>query len=345
MTSPSALPFVSVIIPMRNEERSVGACLDSLLANHYPSDKLEIVVVDGQSTDRSREIVQVKRRHSPQIRLLENPRKLTPVAMNIGIRAARGEVVCMINAHAYVSPDFLKRSIQTLQEHEEAEAVGGILCNVNEGGLGKAIALALNSPLGAGGARYRTRTTPGLICDTVPYAAYRRAVFTRIGLIDEELIRNQDAEFNYRLLQRGGRIYFNPDIVSYLTARASLYQLARQQFQTGYWKVRLFQKVFLRTNWRHLVPAVFVIVTAVSGIAAVFSLWGRWLLMADVGAYAAAVVVGSCVIAVRHGAKNLLLLPWVFSVIHISYGIGMSKGFWDFVILPSRRKTQCKAEP
>ena len=341
----SELPLVSIIVPMRNEERCVGACLDSILANEYPEGKLEILVVDGQSTDRSREIVQAKIRRNPQIRLLGNPQGITPIAMNIGIRASKGEVVCIINAHAHVSPDFIKRSVQTLQEHEEADAVGGALCSVNEKRLGKAIALALNSPLGAGGARYRTRTTPGLIRDTVPYAVYRRTVFTRIGLIDEELVRNQDAEFNYRLLRMGGRIYFNPDILSYLTARASLRQLTKQQFQTGYWKVKLLQKIFLKTNWRHLVPAVFVVVTAVSGIAAVFSTWGKWIFFADVGAYAAAVGVSSCFLGLRHGAKNLLLLPWVFSVIHISYGIGMNKGVWDFVIRPSRNSMPGKAEP
>lgn len=330
---------------MRNEERHIGACLDSILANNYPGEKLEILVVDGQSSDRSREIVQAKLQHNHQIRLLENPQRITPVAMNTGILASKGDVIFIICAHARISSTLISLSVQTLQDYPEVDAVGGIIVSESEGTIGKAIALAINSPIGSGGPQYRVRRTPGPIFDTIAHAAYRRAVFDRVGLVNEELVRNQDAEFNYRFLQQGGRIHFNPEIVSYVSVRDSLPQLAKQQFRTGYWKVRLFQEVFLTTNWRHLVPVVFVIVTVVSGIAAIFSVWGRWILMADVGAYAAAVVISSCFIGIRHGPRYLLLLPWVFSVIHLSYGIGMSKGFWDFGILSARKRTSGKAEP
>ena len=329
---------------MRNEERYIDACLDAVLANDYPSEKLEVIVVDSQSTDRSREIVQAKLQHSPQIRLLDNPQRITPVAMNIGISACKGDVIFIICAHARVSSTLIKLSVQTLQDHPKVDAAGGVIVSVSEGIISKAIAAAINSPLGSGGPQYRVGRTPGPLFDTIAHAAYRRTVFDRVGLMDEELVRNQDAEFNYRLLQQDGCIYFNPEIVSHVYVRDSLSQLARQQFQTGYWKVRLFQKVFRRTNWRHLVPAVFVFVTAVSGIAALFSTWGKWIFLADVGAYAVAVGVSACLLGVRCGAKNVLLLPWVFSVIHISYGIGMTKGFWNFVLLPSRKSRQGQAE-
>ncbi|MCI0440786.1 MAG: hypothetical protein L0177_16895, partial [Chloroflexi bacterium] len=282
--------------------------------------------------------VEGRMRRHPQIRLLDNPRRITPAAMNIGVRESGGEVVIILNAHARIGTEFIGCSVQTLREHPEADAVGGTLASVSEGGMGEAIAAALNSPLGAGGRRYRTRTEAGPIRDTVPYAAYRREVFERVGLIDEELIRNQDAEFNYRLLRMGGRIYFDPEIRSFVNSRDSVGRLARQQFQTGYWKVLLFQKVFLRTNWRHLVPAAFVGATAAIGVAAVFSKRARWLLALDLGAYAAALIASSVLIGVRRRLKSWFLLPYVFSVIHASYGAGMLKGFWDFVILRDHRR-------
>jgi succinoglycan biosynthesis protein ExoA len=328
----STWPLVSIIIPMRNEERHIGPCLDAILANDYPRQKLEIIVVDGQSEDRSRQVVRARMHCHAQVRLLDNPRKITPAAMNLGILASHGDVVCMLNAHARISPTFFNVSLQTLRAHPQVDAVGGVLVSVNTGNLGNAIALALNAPLGTGGAGYRSRGTPGLIFDTVPYAVYRRRVFEQIGLIDEELIRNQDAEFNYRLIQQGGTIYFNPEIVSSLRSRDSLGQLARQQFRTGYWKVRLFQKRFLRTNWRHLVPAAFVSLTAACSLAAMLSVAGRWLLVAHLGTYTLAVVGSSLLIGRRNGMRYLRFLPWTFGVLHASYGAGTMAGLWHFVV-------------
>jgi glycosyltransferase involved in cell wall biosynthesis len=341
----SKRPLVSIIIPMRNEECHIGPCLDAILANDYPHAKLEIIVVDGQSEDRSRQAVQTRMRRHAQVHLLDNPHKITPAAMNLGILASHGDVVCMLNAHARISPTFINVSVQTLRDHPQADAVGGLLVSVNSGNVGKAIALALNAPLGTGGARYRGRRTPGPIFDTVPYAVYRRRVFAQIGLIDEELIRNQDAEFNYRLVQHGGTIYFNPDIVSYLHSRDSLGQLAHQQFWTGYWKVRLFQKRFLRTNWRHLVPAAFVGLTVAGSLAAIFSAAGRWLLIATLGAYTLAVAVSSLLIGRRSGMRYLRFLPWTFGVLHASYGTGTITGLWRFVVRRSAPRKMLHPPP
>jgi len=336
------MPLVSVIIPTREEKAGIGKCLDSILGNSYSTHKLEVIVVDGMSNDGTREIVKERQKKHPNLRLLDNPKRVTPAAMNIGIKNAQGDVIIIVNGHSYLAKDFIIQSVNHLQEHPDADCVGGTLQSVHETFVGEVIALAADSPFGAGGTRYRTKKGEEYTSDTVPYAAYRKEVFQRIGLIDEELFRDQDEEFNYRLIKRGGKIYYTPEIKSYLHTRSSLKKLWRQHLQYGYWKVRVFQKTLMPVSWRHLVPAAFVISLIGSSIWAIWSPWGLYALGTISGSYLTASLLFSLMISAKNGWRYLLLLPLAFSTIHFSYGLGFLKGLWDFVIL--RRHLKRKIE-
>lgn len=332
------MPLVSVIIPTREEKAGIGKCLDSILGNSYSTHKLEAIVVDGMSNDGTREIVKERQKKHPNLRLLDNPKRLTPAAMNIGIKNAQGDVIIIVNGHSYLAKDFIIQSVKHLQEHPDADCVGGTLQSVHETFVGEVIALAADSPFGAGGTRYRTKKGEGYRSDTVPYAAYRKEVFQRIGLIDEELFRDQDEEFNYRLIKKGGKIYYTPEIKSYLHTRSSFKKLWRQHLQYGYWKVRVFQKTLMPVSWRHLVPAAFILSLAGSGISAIWNPWGLYALSTIAGSYLAASLLFSSIISVKKSWRYLPLLPLAFGTIHFSYGLGFLKGVWDFVILRKHLK-------
>jgi len=330
-------PQISVIIPARNEQATIGKCLDSILGNSYPSDKLEILVVDGMSSDGSRGITEEYMAQYPAVKLLDNPRLVTPVALNIGVKAAQGDIIVILGAHSHIDKDFLSQSVKALSEIPEADCVGGVVCNIGEGLVGESISSVLSSPFGVGNARFRTGNYKGFV-DTVAFGAYRREVFERIGFFDEVFIRNQDDEFNYRLIKGGGKIYLTPQIQYYYYVRPSLHKLWSQYFQYGYWKVRVIQKHRLPASWRHVVPTAFVISLVGSGVSAIWSLWGLYALGMISVSYLASSLLFSLIISLKKGLLYLPLLPLAFGAIHFSYGLGFLKGVWDFVILRKHLK-------
>ncbi|HWO93560.1 MAG TPA: glycosyltransferase family 2 protein, partial [Dehalococcoidia bacterium] len=207
------LPFVSVVVPLRNEGEHIGRCLDALQRQDYPAHMLEVIAVDGVSTDDTRDVVRSRLPGTRiPIRLLGNPGVTAARGLNIGIREANGGVIIILGGHSEVALDFVSRSVDALWR-SEADVVGGRIESVARGAAGEAIAIAMSSPFGVGDARFRTSDSPGFV-DTVAFGAYRREVFDRIGLFDEDLERNVDDEFNYRLREAGGHIYLNPAIRS-----------------------------------------------------------------------------------------------------------------------------------
>ena len=330
--------FLSVIIPCRNEEKFIGECLDSVLAQDYSREKMEILVVDGLSQDKTREIVGQYKKKNNFIRLLDNPKKVTPVAMNIGLRAAKGEAMTMISAHCILDEKFLSSGAEYLDKFCAADAVGGALKTINDEKniIAQAIPLAADSSFGTGGNRYRTRVEAGFINDTLPYAIYRRELFARIGYIDEELIRDQDEEFNYRILNHGGRIYFTPKIKSFLHIRPSLLKLWRQHFQYGYWKIKVITKVGIGSVKKQLVPGLFVAGLLGSLTLSLFWKPFLWLFAAIAGVYLAVNLFFSAKIAARYGLKFFFALLVSFFILHFSYGLGFLNGVLDFSFLKKK---------
>lgn len=335
---------VSIIIPCRDEKQFIGACLDSIVANDYPKDRLEVLVVDGMSDDGTREIVQDYAKRQPFIRLLNNPKKVTPAALNIGLSNAKGQIIMRMDAHAVYPTNYISGLIYWLTK-SHADNVGGVWITLpgNDSTMAKAIAIALSHPFGVGNAYYRIGTSAPRWVDTVPFGCYRREVFDRIGLFDEQLVRTEDDEFNLRLLERGGRILLVPDIVSYYYARESLRKLWRMLYQYGYFKPLVARKVGGVRTIRQVVPLVFVVSLLAAGAVAPWSIYARGLFGTIIIAYVLANLGCSTFIVFRRGWKCALSLAVVFPVLHISYGLGFLFGTLDHLI-PGRSRRKNAAE-
>ena len=227
-------PLISIIIPCRNEREFIGLCLDSIIGNDYPQELLEVLVVDGISEDGTTPILLDYSKRYPFVRVLKNYNKTTPSALNIGISVARGEIIMRMDAHNVYPLSYISDLVKWL-EKSGADNVGGIWVTrpANGAPTAKAIAIGLSHPFGIGNAYFRIGTTEPRWVDTVPFGCYRREVFERIGMFDEELVRNQDDEFNHRLIKNGGRILLVPEIVSDYYARDSLSKLWRMYYQYG----------------------------------------------------------------------------------------------------------------
>src|SRR5690349_10523036 len=235
---PAGTPTVSVVMPVRNEERFIAACLTSVLEQDYPAELVEVLVVDGMSTDRTRERaaeVLADRIAAGTASILDNPRGIAPTAMNIGISAASGDVILRVDGHTTLPPDYVSRCVKVLQE-TGSQNVGGAIRTLGSGAVGRAIATAQSSRFGVGGVAFRTGRSSAGPVDTVPFGAFPREVFDRIGDFDVELVRNQDDELNFRLIQAGGTVWFDPGIRTDYFSNRTLRGLWRQYFLYGKYK-------------------------------------------------------------------------------------------------------------
>ncbi len=320
-------PVVSVVIPMRNEESSIGACLDAVLAQDYPSDRMEVLVVDGGSDDGSVTVVESYAARDGRVRVLHNPLGIVPPALNLAIRQARGEVIVRVDGHTRIDADYVSRGVETLGR-TAADNVGGPMTAVGGGTLGDAVARVTSSRFGVGS--YFHYGTEEREVDTVYLGTWPRSVFDKIGLFDEELVRNQDDELNYRLRKAGGRVVMNPAIRSHYQNRQSFRHLAKQYFQYGMWKVRVLQKHPMQMSWRHFVPPGFVfglLVTASLG------LWVSWIGLVG-GAlgllYLALIGVLAIRLSGRDGVFATVAAFAAFAIVHLGWGAGFLVGLVRF---------------
>jgi GT2 family glycosyltransferase len=324
------LPLVSAIIAMRNEESFIGKCLTSLANQDYPAELLEILVIDGRSTDRSREVVSSMQEELPNLRLLDNEKKISPVAFNIGINNARGEMLTIISAHCYLASDYVSRCVEYLAK-TKADCVGGPIETIAEGETSKAIALAMSSPFGVGDALFRYSQEEQYV-DTLAFGAYRREVFDRVGLFDEELVGSEDDEFNYRLRSHGGKLFLTPAIKSFYHGRASLRALWTQYFRYGFGKVRVAHKHPKLVRFRHLIPALFVANLVVTALLGLFSPLFALLFGLIVVSYLSLSLLFSVRLASQRGWRSLPLLPLTFACLHLAYGTGFLLGLAHFLV-------------
>jgi len=339
-------PLVSIIVPCRNEERFVDRCLDSIIAQDYPKDKLEVLVVDGMSEDGTREIVEEYAKRHPFIRLLDNPEKITPCAFNLGIKRAKGSFIAIVGAHNYISNNYLSTAVDYLQSNE-VDGVGsfGVCIPIDNKFISKPISIVMQSKFGVGSS-FRTNCPKEVVsADTVASPVYKREVFKKIGLFDEDLVRGQDAEINARLRKNGGIIILVPEVVSYYYARDSLGKLWKQHFQYGYFKPLLVKKVGKIFTLRQLIPPLFVGSLIASLVSSAFfkPLFGLFLFVS--GSYIIANLGFSFKLSFEKGLEYLFALPSVFATLHFSYGIGYLKGIWDFVIFKKDKKGKIKDMP
>ena len=325
------VPFVSVIVPIRNEARYIRGCLESITRQDYPHKRMEILIADGMSTDGTCEVVQSYAELDILMHWVYNPGRIVPTGMNLALRQARGDILVRVDGHCEIAPDYISSCVKHLQD-SDADGVGGSMDTIGETPLSETIAVAMSSPFGVGGSAFRTVRAVTMYADTVPFPAYSRDIVERAGLYDEELVRNQDDEYNYRIRELGGKILLASDVKSKYYSRGSLKKLWKQYFQYGYWKVRVLQKHPRQMSLRQFVPLVFVVSLFLSGLLAVITSWGNWLLAFLAGSYLIANLVASMYTASQRGWKHLSLLPVCFSILHISYGAGFLVGFvwfWD----------------
>lgn len=314
---------VSIVIPCRNEEKHISKCLDSLIDNDYPKYLIEIFVIDGMSEDNTREIIKKYIGKYPFIKLINNSRNIVPTALNIGIKKARGDIIIRIDAHSTYPSSYIEKLILWIRK-SEADNVGGIWITKPgaETVIAKAISLVLSHPFGVGNGLFRIGIKEPKYVDTVPFGCYRREVFEKIGLFDENLVRNQDLEFNLRLKKAGGKILLVPDIVSYYYARSTLRALAKNNFSNGFWVVYSTKFAKVPFSVRHLISFFFVLSICGSLILLFIYRPFIYLFLLVFIAYLISNIFFSLGVSFKKGFKYFIPVILSFSTLHFSYGFG-----------------------
>lgn len=328
----SGAATVSVVIPARNEAGYIRRCLEAVFANDYPADLVEVIVADGRSDDGTRDVVARTLAAHPgrRVTVIDNPARTTPHALNLAIGASSGRFIVRVDGHSEISPDYIRRCVELLQTVPGAGCVGGVFENVAGTPMGRVIAMALASPFGVGNALYRLDGHEGPV-DTVPFGAFPREVFATVGLFDEDLVRNQDDEYTFRLRRAGYVVWLSPAIRVRYHTRASLGRMARQFAQYGFWKVYVNRKHRVVTTVRQLVPPLFVAALAAAAVAAATTAWGGTALVALLAAYALAALAAA--VAKSRRPVEVAALIASFFVLHLSYGAGYLRGLGRFVLL------------
>jgi glycosyltransferase involved in cell wall biosynthesis len=324
-------PFVTVVMPVRNEAGFIERSLGAVVHQDYPWERMEVIVADGMSTDGTREILREFQQRYPNVRVIDNPGRIVPTGLNAAIAEAKGEIIVRVDGHCEIAPDYVRRCVAHLRR-EGVEGVGGPLENVGLTRVAAAIAAGMGSRFGVGNSHFRIGSHRPRIVDTVPFPAYKREIIERAGPFDEELVRNQDDEYNYRLRKLGARILLAPDVRSKYYSRSSLLSLWGQYFEYGFWKVRVLQKHPKQMQLRQFVPPLFVLSLLCSGVASFWLKPAALILAGIAGSYAVANFSVSLLVARRAGWRNLPLLPLVFATLHLSYGSGFLLGlcrFWN----------------
>jgi glycosyltransferase involved in cell wall biosynthesis len=331
-------PFVSVLLACRNEEKYIARCLDSILVNDYPKDRLEILVMDGMSMDRTRGIVHEYAKRCASLRLLDNPARSFPAAMNTGIRNSSGSLIIIAGAHAVYQPDHISTCVRFHQE-SGAENVGGAL-QVEPGADGlfaQAIAAGLASRFGSGNSHVKTGVQEPIWADTAAFGCYRRELFDKIGMFDERLLGSSDLDLNRRLRIAGGKILLVPDVVVRYFADATWSAFWRHNFADGFWVTYVLKFGSRAWSWRHWIPFALVASLIVTLALSFFGHGFIWIFLAILGSYAVANIGASAKMAVRkRKGELLLLLPGTFAGRHFAFGAGTSFGLL-LLLLPGVR--------
>lgn len=326
----SNLKLVSIILPIRNEEATITLTLRSIVEQDYPHHLLEVILVDGMSEDETIQKALLVLADDPSlaVQVIDNTMRIVPTGLNSALRLAKGDIIIRVDGHTTLAPDYVSQCVFALRE-TDASNVGGKMNAVGITPFGKTVAAATSSPFGIGNARFHYSCEEEWV-DTVYMGCWPKKVFYDIGLFDEELVRDQDDEFNYRLRKMGGKILLNQEIHSEYFVRSKPNLLWKQYFQYGFWKVRVLQKHLKQMSLRQFVPPAFVLSIIISLVLSVVVSWGWIPLIVIFGLYLTVNLFFSLSIALKKGWQLLGLLPVAFTIIHISYGSGFLAGLFKF---------------
>ena len=323
---------ISIIIPTLNEEKYIKSCIDSILDSTYDKDNMEILIIDGMSCDKSREIVHSYMQKYNFIKLIDNVKKIVPVAMNIGIKQARGEYIVRLDAHASYPKDYFSKLIKW-HKKLDADNVGAIIKTKVKNNTPKAnsIAKVLSCKFGVGNSDFRVGVNEPKEVDTVPFGCYKKDVFEKYGLYDERLVRNQDIELNKRIVSKKGKVYLVPDIECVYYAREEFMPLAKNNFANGKWNIltAFYTKTLSSLSLRHFIPLVFVLSLILPTLSAIFYPKLIYISLLSLISYVGLVII----ISIKLNDKNtkLIYLIWSFVVLHISYGVGSLVGLFEIL--------------
>jgi glycosyltransferase involved in cell wall biosynthesis len=322
--------LISVICPTYNEEKYIAQCIESTIAQDYPLSKIELLFVDGRSSDNTRDIIIEYQKKYDFIKLLDNPHKIVPYAMNIGINQASGKFIIRIDAHATYPTYYFSELIKYIQSLN-ADNVGGVWNTLaaNDSTECRSIAIASSHKFGVGNSQHKVGAKQIIETDTVPFGCYRRDVFNRIGLFDEELVRNQDDEFNARLINSGGKIFLIPDIVINYTARDTLKKMSTMYYQYGLFKPLVNKKLRKPATVRQFFPALFLTGLFWGAIVSFFSSLLMTIFFVIIVIYlATGISIGIEKAKQQADIKLIYYLPFTFFIIHASYGWGYIIGYY-----------------
>lgn len=321
---------VSIIIPVRNEAAYISRCLDSVFNQvNLGNYEWEVIIADGLSTDKTREIVKAYQQHHPNLILIDNPGLIVPTGMNRAYAIAKGDVIIRVDGHCEIAPDYVSNSLKHLRE-TDAVGVGGPMQTIGETPISETIAVGMSSVFGVGDSAFRTTNGTTQFVDSVPFPAYTRRIIEKVGKYDEELVRNQDDEYNYRIREAGGKLLLAGDIQSRYYSRGSLAKLWKQYYQYGFYKVRVLQKHPKQMSIRQFIPPLFVASLLITFLASLYLPYVWFLFTLLSGYYLLVNLAASILTASRRGWKHLPLLPLVFPILHVSYGLGFLVGLVKF---------------
>jgi glycosyltransferase involved in cell wall biosynthesis len=317
------VPFVTVVMPIRNEAAFIERSLGGVLAQDYPHKRMEVLIADGMSTDGTRDVIaRLTENQDIEVKVVENPQRIVPTGMNIAIRQSRGDIIIRVDGHTVIEPDYVHQCITTL-ERSGAENVGGQMRPVGLNYLSRGIALATSTPFGIGNSKFHYSTQEQFV-DTVYMGAYRKDVLIRVGLYDETFLRHQDYELNYRIIKNGGRILLSPNIRSHYYVRNSLGKLWKQYFQYGFWKAKLLRRNPDSLKWRHVIPPLFALSLFLGVLASFMVPQGKLLLWLAIALYCVFLIIAVLTTTIR--LKYAPILPIIFTCLHLSYGVGIWLG-------------------
>jgi glycosyltransferase involved in cell wall biosynthesis len=325
MTTP---PRVTIAMPAYNEEKYIEACIASVQAQDYPSELIEILVADGRSTDRTREILAQLAARDPRITVVDNPERLQAAGLGLMVKQASGDIIVRMDVHCEYAPDYVRKCVETL-ERTGADNVGGAQRAKANSLFQRALCAALTSPFGTGGVKYRSADAEGFV-DTVFLGAFRRKIFETVGLWDPRAITNEDAELNQRILDSGGHIYLSRDIVVHYFPRDTFKKLAKQYFKYGCGRARTLLKLGTAPTLRPFIP--FLMTVGAATLVALPPLWP--IAPIAFATYALATGAEATRVGAKLGPAALPLVWAMFPVLHISHGIGFAAGLVQYLRNP-----------
>lgn len=323
------LPYVSVILPCRNEEQFLAACLDSIIANDYPKDRMEIILVDGLSSDQTLAIAESRKanREGVSLTIIQNPKKIFPSAVNLGIKQSLGDYIMIVGAHAVYDKSYLPAIIETALR-TGAENTGGVLITegLNQSLVGKAITQVLSSPFGVGNSTFRTGSDVETEVDTVFGGCYQKSVFEKIGFFNENLVSTSDMDFNTRLQKAGGKIILTPAAKAHYFTRTDFKKFVRNNFRNGFWSLYPLRFLnYLPVRFRHLIPLFFFSGLLLGAILSCLIPY-LWIAFTACMALYFCVALAASLKFVRSNILNLFLMPFLFFTLHATYGLGSLVG-------------------